>query len=168
MRKGGGKSKGAAFEREVCVLLSRWVTAGKRDDCYWRSAMSGGRSTVARRKGVSLATQAGDISCIHPDGHRLTNKFYIECKHYKDLNFLGLLKGTGYLVEFWLETKQQAQRYQKLPMLIAKQNLLPTMICLSTEGASQLQVSKRALLIAPKQNLRIMPFYEFFRCAFAP
>jgi len=47
MRKGGGKAKGASFERDICRRLSLWVSAGKQEDVFWRSAMSGGRSTVA-------------------------------------------------------------------------------------------------------------------------
>jgi hypothetical protein len=52
MRKGGGKQKGSQFERDVCRELSLWVSHGKQEDVYWRSAMSGGRSTVAALKGA--------------------------------------------------------------------------------------------------------------------
>src|SRR5580700_5183475 len=122
MRAGGGKQKGAAHERYICVELSRWMSAGAHDDLFWRSAMSGGRSTVAAKGGRRLAAQAGDISCIHAKGSPLTDKYYIECKSYRDLNFVGLLKRKGKLAEFWLETRKQAAHYSKLPLLIAKQN----------------------------------------------
>ena len=55
MRKGGGKAKGSSFERLICKELSLWITGGEHQDVFWRSAMSGGRSTVAMKKGDKLA-----------------------------------------------------------------------------------------------------------------
>lgn len=134
MRKGGGKQKGASFEREVCVMLSKWVSSGAQEDVFWRSALSGGRATVAHRKGVKLTEQVGDISCISPIGNRFTNKFAVEIKFYKDLEYTGLLKGNGKLLAFWKEINTQASRYNKLPFLVAKQNRMPTTVCLSSQG----------------------------------
>jgi hypothetical protein len=168
MRSGGGKAKGASFERDICVQLSRWMSNNEREDLYWRSALSGGRTTVGRRRGVELSASAGDISCVHATGHALTDNYYIECKHYRDLNYLGLLKGNGKLVEFWMTTKREATNSGKHPLLIAKQNLIPAMACLSIDGARLLQLEKRALLIAPKLNLRIIPLFEFFKYAERP
>lgn len=168
MRKGGGKSKGAAYEREICRELSLWVSHGKQEDCYWRSAMSGGRATVAAAKGKRLAAQAGDISCVHPIGHAFTNKFFVEVKFYKDLQYEGLITETGNLINFWKEAKTQAKKYGKLPLLIAKQNRIPAMVCLGLAGATKLGLENRALLIATKNNLRILPLYEFLRYAQRP
>lgn len=123
MRKGGGKAKGAGFERHICTQLSLWVTNGKRKDVFWRSAMSGGRATVAKRKGVDLSRQAGDITAIAPEGHPVTDMLYIECKFYRDLQFARfVLHNKGTLAKFWRETRTQAKRYGKLPVLIAKEN----------------------------------------------
>src|SRR5882672_5830106 len=158
MRKGGGKQKGASFEREICRHLSLWVSQGKNEDVYWRSAMSGGRSTVAFAKGKRLAAQAGDITCIHPIGHALAGQFFMECKAYRDLNYPGLLKGTGHLVVFWREAVEQAKRYKKLPLLIAKQNQQPATACLTAEGVRLLKLRGRSVLIAPGLNLRIVLF----------
>jgi hypothetical protein len=166
MRKGGGKFKGASFEREVCTSLSLWMSAGKNEDLYWRSAMSGGRSTVASRKGKRLAAQAGDISCIHASGSPLTDAFLIECKSYRDLNFVGLLKRTGKLAQFWLETRKQALHYKKLPMLIAKQNQQPIIVCLSREGQNLLKLNFH--LWVPSMGLRVMLFDNFLKTAVRP
>jgi hypothetical protein len=166
MRKGGGKFKGASFEREVCTSLSLWMSAGKSEDLYWRSAMSGGRSTVASRKGKRLAAQAGDISCIHASGSPLTDAFLIECKNYRDLNFVGLLKRTGKLAQFWLETRKQALHYKKLPMLIAKQNQQPIIVCLSREGQNLLKLNFH--LWVPSMGLRVMLFDNFLKTAVRP
>ena len=128
-KKGGGKAKGAGFEREICKDLSRWVSHGRREDLFWRSAMSGGRATLGARKGLDLAHQAGDISAVHPDGHVITNHWYVECKFLKRLK-LGefLINGTGPLRPFWAAAVREAKRHKREPMLVAKQNKWPTIV----------------------------------------
>ena len=164
MRKGGGKAKGSAFEREICGKLSLWVSNGKQEDVFWRSAMSGGRSTVAHRKGKNLASHAGDISCTHSIGEPLTNRFFIECKAYADLNFAGLLTGKGHLVEFWKIATREATNYNKLPFLIAKQNRMPTVICLSLEGMLILMLGPQStIMTVPKLDMYILDAEEFFK-----
>lgn len=166
MRKGGGKSKGASFERQICVQLSLWMSGGKHEDYFWRSSMSGGRSTVAARKGKRLAAQAGDISCVNQLGAALTDQFYFELKSYRDLNFVGLLKRKGKLAEFWLETRKQAAHYGKLPLLIAKQNQQPIVVCMSQEG--QLALKLKAHILVPPMGLRIVLFDKFLTDATRP
>ena len=123
MKKGRGKQKGSAFEREVCEHLSLWVSRGSREDLYWRSAMSGGRATLGAKKGKDLRYQSGDITAVHPDGHVLTDKWFIECKFVKQLNVDGfLLTAEGPLVRFWRRAVRDALRYERDPMLIAKEN----------------------------------------------
>lgn len=163
MRKGGGKAKGASFERDICRQLSLWVSGGKHEDVFWRSAMSGGRSTVAHAKGKRLAAQAGDISCIHPAGNKFISLFFCECKFYADLNYTGLMTGTGNLVNFWCEASKVAKKYEKLPFMIAKQNRLRTTICLGAEGAGYLHIpTSMTILIAPTLNLHIYDAEQFF------
>jgi hypothetical protein len=130
MRNGGGKQKGGEFEREICKLLSLWVTGNKHKDVFWRSAMSGGRATVAHKRGDLLDYQGGDISSIHPDGHKLTAYFCIECKFHRDLEFGLLLFGRGKLARFWKEACSTANRHSRQPMLIAKQNRFETKVLL--------------------------------------
>ena len=161
MRRGGGKSKGASFEREICRRLSLWISKGQQEDVYWRSSMSGGRSTVAAKRGKRLAAQAGDISCIHPVGQPFADKFYIECKDYHDLNFIGLLKGTGNLVQFCGETVVQARNYNKLPLLIAHQARQPIIGCFSTVGLSLDDFS--VVMSAPRLDLWIVLFEELLK-----
>ncbi len=168
MRKGGGKSKGSQFERESCKRLSLWLTDNKQEDCLWRSSQSGGRSTTAFKKGKRFADQAGDICAVSPLGHVLTDKFMVECKAYKDLNFIGLLTGKGNLVKFWQKASEQAAQYKKWPMLIAKQNAQPVIVCLSKEGAHVLAIKLKCLLCVPKLNLYIFLFDDFLKHAAKP
>jgi hypothetical protein len=129
MRAGGGKQKGAAFERLVCEKLSLWVTDGKSDCAFWRSAMSGGRATVRHAKGKKTQSQSGDISAVAPEGHALVNYFSIECKFVKDLNLqAALMKGKGPLVEYWKQVSRDAAKAGKRPLLIAKQNNCPVVV----------------------------------------
>jgi len=132
MRRGGGKAKGSAFEREVCKLLSLWVSDGKDEDLFWRSAMSGGRSTVAHKKG-RVVRQSGDITAVAPAGHALTDHWHIECKAYRDIR-LGqfIVKNTGPMAEWWKTACKQAALWEKKPALIVKQNGWPTLFIASS------------------------------------
>lgn len=128
MRKGGGKHKGSAFEREVCEALSLWVTDGRKKDVFWRSATSGGRATSAHKRGEHIR-QAGDICAVSPEGHEFCNQYFIECKHYKSLGILDfILNDRGRLARFWQVCKKEARKYDKIPLLIAKQNNIPTLV----------------------------------------
>lgn len=124
-----GKQKGSAFERKVCKLLSLWVSGGEREDLFWRSAMSGGRATVGRRKGKDHTRHAGDISATSPEGHALTDVWYVECKAYRNLQISsGMIKGVGKLYQFWETAVAEAEHYKKQPMLIVKQNQVPVIV----------------------------------------
>ncbi len=116
--------------------------------------MSGGRSTVAHAKGKRLSAQAGDISCVHPAGAQFIDTFLCECKFYADLNYTGLLSGTGNLLQFWRETCAEGARYNKLPFLIAKQNRLPTIIFVNPDGRRILKLSwHNAIIVAPTYGM---------------
>jgi hypothetical protein len=125
------KQKGSSFERKICVQLSLWVSNGKDKDLFWRSAMSGGRATVAGRKGDILKRQCGDVCSVSPNGHKLTDQYYVECKHVRSLQVHNFLLRRGLLYAFWQETKKQARIYNRAPMLIAKENNFPVLVLFS-------------------------------------
>jgi hypothetical protein len=158
-----GKQKGASFEREVCKALSNWLSSGTQEDIFWRSALSGGRATVAFKKGKRHASQAGDITCIHPIGNALSSIFAIECKHYADLEYKGLLTGKGKLISFWEEINKQATRYNKHPIMIVRQNRMQTHICLDHYGKVLLGFETNPLLISLPQNMYIWEFHQFLQ-----
>src|ERR1041385_2036835 len=81
-----GKRKGSQYERYVCQRLSWWVSKRTRTDCFWRSAMSGGRNTVNKKQGKGKQTEAhaGDVVATHETGNDLMSFFVMECKHHKD------------------------------------------------------------------------------------
>lgn len=126
--------------------------------------MSGGRATLAGRKGKKLSAQAGDISCIHPMGHRFIEKFVPECKRYHDLNFHGLLTGKGKLLDFWSELNWQAAEHSKYPFLVARQDRMPTFVCLDWQGQLELGLSDQSTtLISIPHNIRIIEINNFFK-----
>lgn len=119
------QQKGAAFEREICVKLSEWVTNGEKKDVFWRTAMSGGRATVFKKKG-SLFRQSGDICSVALEGHELTDQYFFELKHYKSLDFPAFfVKGKGALGQFWQKAQDEAWSYRLKPVLIVKENRMP-------------------------------------------
>jgi hypothetical protein len=129
VKQGGGKNKGATFERSVCKALGLWVTGGKRDDIFWRSAMSGGRATIRQRGGKETRHQAGDISSVHEAGHVLTSYWFIECKFVKNLRITNFVLQTGGgLMEYWRTAVDQARVHDRIPMVIAKQNRGQTIV----------------------------------------
>ena len=152
MRDGGGKQKGAQFERDVAIGLSKWASSGEREDLFWRSSMSGGRATVGRKKGTDLSSQAGDLSAVHSSGQPFLDKFYCELKSYKDLQYAGILTGTGNLVKFWNSTVTEADHYKKHPILIAKQNRLPVVVFLQVRGLRLLRLHIEQSILASCQR----------------
>jgi hypothetical protein len=130
MKRGRGKHKGGSFERKVCKQLSLWVSRGKDEDLFWRSAISGGRATQSLKRGKKLRRQAGDICATSAEGCGLTDVFYVECKHYKDLNIIPFIlrRRTGKLAGFWRVACREAKKHKKQPMLIACQNFFPPFV----------------------------------------
>ena len=149
MRSGGGKQKGSVMERVICKQLSLWVSKGENVDLFWRSAMSGGRATVAK----GTVRQSGDISAVAPEGHVLADKFYIECKHLKDISLDGLIKGNGPLLKIWQTTQDEAAKYNKIPSLIFRQNHWPVVFCTSDTGARLLHLDQIDVIWAYGLNM---------------
>lgn len=157
-----GKGKGGAFERKTCKELSLWISHDRREDLFWRSAMSGGRSTVALKKGKKFKTSSGDISAIGSLGFHLTDKFLIECKHYKNLEFAGLIHNRGKLVSFWQRAQMEALNHSQLPILIAKQNNYPTVVVMCIGGIRLFKLRYMTFdLVVPAFGMYIMTFDRF-------
>lgn len=173
------KQKGAAFERWVCRELSKWLTNGQREDLFWRSAMSGGRSTIyaKRGEGAKSAMQAGDLSGIDEAGCAFINEFYVECKHYKYLNLDSLFfefSGTGLLM-FWNQAKSNARTLGKKTMLIAKQNYKPALICMDVDCVGEFFEDQKVLeelgvplAVFMKHEMAALPFDTFVQTAVVP
>ena len=137
--------KGAQWERAVCQQMSIWVSGGTRDDLYWRAAMSGGRATLASRKGrANRFSTVGDISAVDMMGMPFLEKFSIECKFYKDLRMeqpaFGLF---GEREIIWDKPLAEAQDKGKHVIVAAKQNRKRPIALISHAGAVQLRKGLR-------------------------
>ena len=160
MKPGKGKAKGSSFERDICKRLSLWLTAGKSEDVFWRSAMSGGRATVAKGK----VRQAGDITSVSPEGHILTDRLYLECKHLKDISLDCLIKGKGNLLTIWHKTVEEAAKYDKIPCLIFRQNHYPVVFCTNYDGIKILDAID--LVCVESGDLNLIRFDDLMKSDF--
>lgn len=159
MKQGGGKGKGSSFEREICKRLSLWISHGDSVDLYWRSAMSGGRATVAK----GAVRQAGDITAVAPEGHCLTNAFYLELKHLKKITLDSFLTGKGELINIWNKTVLEAVKYDRIPVLIFRQNRWPTVWCTTYKGVQKLQAHKVVCIKSVSTGMQIMKFDDLMK-----
>jgi hypothetical protein len=139
------KVKGGSFERKICKELSFWVSHGAHADLFWRSAMSGGRATVHGRD----VRQCGDICSVSPEGHTLTDIFFIECKHTKNMQLIRFFTeakgGPKSLMRFWIVCCREAAKHGKWPMLIAKQNGVATLMVLQESWAMATRVPVKGM-----------------------
>jgi len=118
MKKGGGKSKGSQFEREICRILTKWITGKANPVIFWRTAGSGSQHT--NLKGNSL--MVGDIMAIDERALPFTRLFCIECKFYKELDLFPFIDNKGIIYSWWKELIRKSNETNKHPLLIFKRN----------------------------------------------
>lgn len=156
MKPGGGKQKGGQFEREICKILSLWVSQGNSDDLFWRSAMSGGRATVRTKKGQKTTHGQGDISAVTPEGNILTDKFIVECKSYKSLGWDSFIYGKGFIWDTWKKLVISCDNEGKQPFLVLKQNSRPPIAAFRYPTTGNLE---GYYAVYPHVETREMSFY---------
>lgn len=136
MRKGGGKNKGSAFEREVAKRLSLWWTDDEREDVFARSISSGAFATTRAKSSKGTFGQYGDLQAIDPIGQPLIDLCVIEIKiGYKKWGLLELVDGLGekHTVHAFLDQLERSRQDAGAPygMLIAKRDFHQPIIFLS-------------------------------------
>jgi hypothetical protein len=148
MRKGGGKAKGSSFEREVSKILTKWCSGQDEEYWFWRTPSSGAISTITNGNGEL----SGDIIALLPEGTFMTSRFSIEVKTgYPKSSFHKHLKGVknDEIKSFWEQCVNDANRANKLPMLIYKKKQYNALL-----GISELKgVLKRKLKNVPSITL---------------
>lgn len=128
MKKGAGKAKGSAFEREVAKALSLWITDGKDSKQLIRSVLSGGWQGAQQKDGWR---QVGDLAPNGPAGEKFRSLYAVECKHRRgiDLYSLWTRQATEATIEgWWNKLKHDSEQARVYPMLIFKGNSRPTMV----------------------------------------
>jgi hypothetical protein len=145
LQKGIKMAKGGSFEREVCYVLSNWITNGKMDDALGRSDGSGSRFTARKKSGKDTANMAGDITFTHKAGMPLIKVWSLECKtgyggkrKIKDkegkvvkkiqdrwdlLDCLDSKQETPAFLTMWNQCKRDAGLSHRKPVLIFRRNM---------------------------------------------
>lgn len=165
MRRGGGKSKGGAYEH---IIIHKLAAAFKplgiqEDDCY-RTKNSG-----------ATKSQLGDVQ-FSPRFAKLF-PVLVECKHYKSIRYsLGkTLSGqakTSKPKVWWRQViREQKERKDKMGILVFRQNNCPDVVALKQEHYNTL-----ISLVHPyaaytwcmftmwkKETIIMLPFDEFLR-----
>ena len=109
------KKKGNKGEREVSKWWQEWTKFE-----FSRVPASGGL------RWHSTHNTVGDIMCTN-EIHSRIFQFAIECKNYKDINFEHLILGNKKvkILEFWEQTRADAERGEKVPILFMRYNGMP-------------------------------------------
>lgn len=143
LKAGSSKNKGNTFEREVSKSLSLWVSEGEDPHVFWRSASSGAKATVnAKFKGIKDFGQCGDIASVSSRGSKFIRMYFIELKFYKNLHMESFIYGKpekNSILEFWKKTQVQALEYDKIPLMIVKQNNQKIMMLTDYIGMSKMR-----------------------------
>lgn len=129
MKRGGGKAKGSAFEREIGRKLSLWLTGGADATQLIRSVLSGGWSKGHRAP--SGFRQVGDLAPNGPQGEAFRAKFAVECKHRRSIDLYGLwtkADDSDDLKGWWNKLCADSANAAVTPMLIWRQNGRPILV----------------------------------------
>lgn len=92
-------AKGAAYEREVCKILSLWWTQDDEepsDFVFWRSSQSGGMATSRAKRGKKTHGHCGDTFATSEVGRPFAELVTVEIKRgYNDATILDAIDFTG-------------------------------------------------------------------------
>ncbi len=113
----------------MCKRLSLWWSAGDSDQIFWRNS-----GFLARGPKGCVEHQYGDVHSIDERGSYLVQVINIELKFYKQLTVIDVIDKPGKahvtLLDHWAQCKQDAEKSEREPMLIAKRNFAePFVMC---------------------------------------
>ena len=111
-------AKGGENERAKCREWSLWFSNDEKDDLFWRSPGSGGRSKVRSKSSKTTDNAYGDLSSTSPIGEPLLRVVTIEVKkgYNRNLDLLSLIDSKSdkqELQKFWRQVSTDAQNAQK-------------------------------------------------------
>lgn len=125
--------------------MSLWVSGLTREDIFWRSAISGGRATMATRRAryrssrPRLSKCEGDITAIDPMGDLLLRLFVIECKHWRSLGLTILVfrenPQRAPLTLAWRKTIREGRPDRREPMMIVREDNQPDLLITTSRGS---------------------------------
>ena len=148
-KPGMGGAKGAAFERAIAKQLSLWISGGKSQDLLWRSAGSGGRSTMRRKQtGKGIEYHASDIAPLHPDAAPFCDVFTLECKCYTSIELRQVVYdwGKSTIAKWWAQAQRDAASVKRIPLMVVKENLKPALLVMPVTSLNLLHSMKGGLV----------------------
>lgn len=180
--------KGSGFEREVSVLLSRYLSQGKRDDLVWRTNASGARATQRHKSGKDTKFQFGDLTFTDEEAKPFFEKVCVECKTgyaKKTKSKEGTIKQTNWcaldildskqkkptLLMMWNQCCRDAELSHRMPMLIFRRNMKAPCVMIAqdlfvdiVDQCNTLSKIPRILLALPsfEERLYIFKLSDFF------
>ena len=157
-------SKGSAWERDVCKILTKWVSGTEKPYLFWRGRGSGGMFTQDSSIGTKFS---GDIYSVGEEGQALMSKISIECKNgYEGASLDLFLKENKNdpLEKFWIQALNDATKSNKLPFLIFKKKNMPV-IWLCIPEQIKIPENMRYIKIAWKHlpDMYITSFKDFLQ-----
>lgn len=155
-----GSQKGAAYERLIAKQFSLWISMGRTADLLWRSAGSGGRSTMRRKQtGKGIDYHASDIAPLHPDAEPFSGTFTLECKSYRSIELRQVLYDwkASIVAKWWAQACRDAASVNRFPLLVMKENQKPSLVVIGKQ-ARELSLSGLALL--PHHDVVILPLAD--------
>jgi hypothetical protein len=165
MKPGGGKHKGGEWERETCRKLSIWWSGGEYNDLCWRTAGSGSKATMVGGGQFYF----GDIGPVGPLMVPVFRVFSMDAKHYKELDITEVLRDVKkpQILEFWWQTKRDAIKSNRWPLLIYKVNFLSPLVAFDAQmpwGNSPLMFNgKKSNVIYIGNKIGIINFDWFLK-----
>lgn len=154
----GSKGKGSGEERNVCRLITKWMTGVEDPVVCWRSSNSGGTFTVNRKKKAGQNAMAGDLCSIDAVSKWFFDKFTVECKcGYPGANPLKLFKDSkkDELRSFWIQANDDANQSGKTAILMFKQNQGKRLI-----GLNSNMVNKFKFDLKPAMHIKFSEKYN--------
>jgi len=160
-----GKQKGNGFERLISKEISMCLTG--RDDMMWRTQNSGGRFTTRAKAGKETLNQEGDIAATSSETEWFSNMFYVECKHYKDINLWSMITGKGILIDWIKDYLDRSKHCNKLLFLVIRQNNKPIVLLTPTTIYTHVDADIKKIVklkfYIQKDELLIFDFKEFLK-----
>lgn len=154
------RRKGSKSERAVSKLFQSWTGYE-----FARTPSSGGMQWKNRSQ------VSGDIVCTDAI-HASRFGFSVETKFHKEINFEHLIMGTksSNINSFWNQAKRDADRANKIPMLLMRYNMMPRdmhFLCLPQpfflKIKEHLILDHEYLIYSGLDRIVIMNSLDFFR-----
>ena len=157
-----GKGKGSTWERDIAKTLTKWLTGKEKPYVWWRMPGSGAIATISEEN----KELSGDIMSLRPEGAFLTDRYSIEAKNgYPSSSFHKHLKGVknDEVRLFWKQTVDDANRAEKLPLLIYKKKHYNALIGISDfEGVLKHKLRNIPSIIMTWGDYDDLPVVHFF------